>query len=62
MHAPVVGKIFEERDIDADELPPENLLEARDDDEVWTTGEGVLDPMSGIQLSNQPKDEVVCNH
>ncbi len=57
----MVGKIFEERDVDADELPPENLLEAGDDEEVQTMGEGVLEPMSGTQLSNQPKDEVVCN-
>jgi hypothetical protein len=57
----MVGKIFEERDVDADELPLENHLEAGDDDEVRTMGKGVLDPMSGTQLSNQPKDEVFCN-
>jgi hypothetical protein len=61
MHAPMVGKIFEERDVDADELPPDNLLETGDDDKVQTTGKGLLDPMSGTQLINQPKDEVVCN-
>ncbi len=59
------GEIVKRVGVETDEFPHKNILEAeavpksRHDDDVWATGEGVLDPMQRPVFANQTDDVMV---